>query len=552
MVQRSALPALSALAAACFLLAGTPVQVQAQAQAQEATIARAPIARVTLYAGVASVERTARITAATRQLVFECLPGSIDPQSLQVSADAGVRLGDYKLQSQPRELASKACASPLEQQIRTLEDQLAALEADESAAKLVGDYLQGLAKPGDDAKAPALPAASQLGAATEALRSTSRGNTLRAHQILRQKQALQEQLRPLQLERDRTGAGNAQVMKVTVQLASPADANVQLTYQVRGPSWQPTYRAQLDPAKGTVAIERLALVAQNSGEDWSQVQLLLSTGQPSRSTQARLPNPWTLDVERPRPVAAMAPAAAPAPAAPAMMLERARKPGAAGEAAELPVLDVASLNTAYATQFSVPYRISVPSSSERVTLALGSQNLPATLLTRTAPAVEEAAYLVAQLAVPAGVWPAGPVALFRDGAFAGQGRLDFGNATALAQGLSFGRDDKVVVRNLPVDSATGSGGLLSSSTERQVTRRFQVDNRHDRAIELQVVDAAPVSRNEQIRVQSQYNPQPATTRWNDRNGMIAWQQPLAAGASAGFEARHQIRHPQDLAVEERQ
>src|SRR5256885_10421211 len=66
-------------------------------------------------------------------------------------------------------------------------------------------------------------------------------------------------------------------------------------FRSRGPSWQPTYRAQLDPAKGTVAIERLALVAQNSGEDWSQVQLLLSTGQPSRSTQARLPNPWTLD-----------------------------------------------------------------------------------------------------------------------------------------------------------------------------------------------------------------------------------------------------------------
>jgi uncharacterized protein (TIGR02231 family) len=548
MVQRPALPALSALAAACSLLAAMP------AQAQEATAARAPIARVTLYPGVASVERTARITAATRQLVFECLPGSIDPQSLQVSADAGVRVGDYKLQLQTRELASKACASPLEQQIRTLEDQLAALEADESAAKLVGDYLQGLAKPGgDDARAPALPAASQLGAATEALRSTSRGNTLRAHQILRQKQALQEQLKPLQLERDRTGAGNAQVMKVTVQLASPADANVQLTYQVRGPSWQPTYRAQLDPARGTVAIERLALVAQNSGEDWSQVQLLLSTGQPSRSTQGRLPNPWTLDVERPRPVAAMAPPPAPAPAAPAaMMLERARKPGAAGEAAELPVLDVSSINTAYATQFSVPYRISVPSSSERVTLALGAQNLPATLLTRTAPAVEEAAYLVAQLAVPAGVWPAGPVALFRDGAFVGQGRLDFGNAAALAQGLSFGRDDQVAVRNLPVDSATGSGGLLSSSTERQVTRRFQVDNRHDRAIELQVVDAAPVSRNEQIRVQSQYSPQPATTRWNDRNGMVAWQQTLAAGASASFEARHQIRHPQDLQVEERQ
>ncbi len=543
---------LFALTAACAALAGP--MAHAQTPAQEAAVARAPIARVTLYPGVASVERTARITAATRQLVFECLPDSIDTQSLQVSADAGVRVGDYKVQLQPRELASKACASPLEQQIRTLEDQLAALEADEAAAKLVGDYLQGLARPGgDDAKPTALPSAGQLGTATEALRATSRGNTLRAHQILRQKQTLQEQLKPLQLERDRTGAGNAQVMKVTVQLASPTEANVQLTYQVRGPSWQPTYRARLDPAKGTVAIERLALVAQNSGEDWSQVQLLLSTGQPARNTQGRLPNPWTLDVERPRPMAAMAPPPAPAPAAPAaMMLERARKPGANGEAAELPVLDVSSINTAYATQFAVPYRISVPSSSEHVTLALGAQNLPATLLTRTAPAVEEAAYLVAQLTVPAGVWPAGPVALFRDGAFVGQGRLDFGNAAALAQGLSFGRDDQVLVRSLPTDSATGSSGLLGTSTERQVTRRFQVDNRHDRAIELQVVDAAPVSLNQQIRVQSQYSPQPATTRWNELNGMVAWQQTLAAGASASFEARHQIRHPQDVQVEERQ
>lgn len=537
---------LLALAAACAAWAGAP------AQAQETTMARAPIARVTLYPGVASVERTARITAATRQLVFDCLPGSIEPQSLQVSADAGVRLGDYKLQLQPRELASKACASPLEQQIRSLEDQLAALEADEAAAKLVGHYLQSLAQPGGDGASTApLPAASQLGAATEALRATSRGNTLRAHQILRQKQALQEQLKPLQLERDRTGAGNSQVMKVTVQLSSATDAQVQLTYQVRGPSWQPSYRAQLDPAKGTVAIERLALVAQNSGEDWSQVQLLLSTGQPSRSTQGRLPAPWTLDVERPRPAAAMAPMMAPAPA-PAAMLARKEMSPAADAPASLPVLDVSSLQTAYATQFSVPYRISVPSSSERVTLALGAQNLPTTLLTRTAPAVEEAAYLVAQLAVPAGVWPAGPVALFRDSAFVGQGWLDLGNAAALAQGLSFGRDEQVTVRNLPVDSATASSGMLGSSTERQITRRFRVDNRHDRAIELQVVDAAPVSRNEQIRVQSQYSPQPATTRWNERNGMIAWQQTLAAGANASFEARHQIRHPQDLQVEERQ
>ncbi|WP_027015663.1 DUF4139 domain-containing protein [Comamonas composti] len=527
------------------LLAATGLSALAQEGATQTLAgASAPIARVTLYPGVAAVERVARVEAGTRQLVIDCLPASLDQQSLQLSADAGVRLGDYKVQLQTRDLASKACTSPLEQKIRSLEDKLAALNADEAAARLVNDYLKALAHPSEEGKSA--PAATQISPTVEALRASSRGNALRAHQTLREKEALQEELKPLLVERERTGDESSQVMKLTLQLATHAPAQVRLAYQVRGPSWQPIYRAQLDSAKNQIVLERQALVTQASGEDWSQVQLLLSTGQPTRATQGRLPRLWTLDVERPRAVA-MASAPAPAP-----MVEMRASAKARSSAPGLPELDVSSLETAYATQFSVPYKISVPTSSERMTLSLGSQNLQAKLLTRTAPHAEEAAYLVAQLSAPAGVWPAGIVALFRDNAFVGRGRLDFGDAKEIANGLSFGRDDKVVVRNLPADSATESKGLLGSSSERQITRRYQVENRHDRAIELQVVDAAPVSRNDKIRVQSQYSPEPATLRFGEQNGMLAWQQSLAAGASASFEARHQIRHPDDLAVDERQ
>ena len=50
-------------------------------------------------------------------------------------------------------------------------------------------------------------------------------------------------------------------------------------------------------------------------------------------------------------------------------------------------------------QFTVPQRITVPSSGQRVTLALGSHSAPATLITRTASAMEEAACLVAELGI---------------------------------------------------------------------------------------------------------------------------------------------------------
>lgn len=500
---------------------------------------RAPITEVTLYPGIAAVQREARIDAQTRLLSFECLPASVDTQSLQISGDEGVRVGEIKTLMQSRQMAAKECTSPLDQQIRSLEDQLANIEAEEGASRLVGDFLQGMSKPGDEARiSPA-----QIAGTSQVLRQTSRDNSLRAHQVQRQKQDLLAQLQPLRQERDRTGSEQSQVMKVSVQLASARAANVRLSYQVRGPSWQPSYRAQLSTARQQVQLERQALVVQASGEDWSNVRLRLSTGQPGRSTQGVMPRPWTVDIAQPMPPAAPAPA-------PVAMMARSSA-GAMREVAaapDLPVLDVSSINTAYSTQFIVPYKISVPSSAERITLSLGQENLATSLLTRTAPAMEEAAYLIATLQAPPGIWPAGPVALLRDDALVGNGRLDFGNAQALAHGLSFGRDDNVVVRRLPAQSHTGSSGWAGSKTERSIVRNYAVENRHNQPIALQVLDSAPVSRNEQIKVQSQYSPQPATTSWNAQNGMVAWEQNLAARSTAPFQATHQIRFPENQPI----
>ena len=500
---------------------------------------RAPITEVTLYPGIAAVQRETRIEAQTRQLSFECLPASVDTQSLQISGDEGLRVGEIKVLMQARQMAAKECTSPLDQQIRTLEDQLASIEAEENAAKLVGDFLQGVSKPGDEARVTP----TQIASTSQVLRQSSRDNSMRAHQVQRQKQDLLAQLQPLRQERDRTGGQQSQVMKITVQLASPRAANVRLSYQVRGPSWQPSYRAQLNTVKNQVQLERQALVVQASGEDWSQVRLRLSTGQPTRNTQGAMPRPWVVDVIQPIALAAPAPA-------PAMMARAssAKMTAELAAAPALPDLDVSSINTAYSTQFVVPYKITVPSSAERTTLSLGQENLATNLLTRTAPAVEDAAYLIATLPAPQGIWPAGPITLFRDDALVGNGRLDFGNAQALAQGLSFGRDEKVVVRRLPAQSNTGSSGWASSKTERTVVRSYAVENRHDQSIALQVLDTAPISGNEQIKVQSQYAPQPTSTRWNAQNGMISWEQNLAARSTAQFQATHEIRFPENLPV----
>ncbi|BEU98190.1 DUF4139 domain-containing protein [Acidovorax sp. DW039] len=510
------------------------------------------IARVTVYPGSATVERVAKVPAGARSITLGCLPASLDAQSLQINADPAVRVGEFNVRTEDRDVVA-ACASPLDGRIRELEDQIAALKAEAASLELVDGYLKNVATAGGGLETPsgrpqaATPA--QITATAETLRKSAQESQTRAYQLQRKQQALELALKPLTAERERTASQRAQVVSVTVTLATEREAELRLSYQVRGTGWQPTYRATLDAAKPSVLLERQALVAQNSGEDWSNVQLTLSTGQPGRATQGRLPRPWTLDIAPPVPKSA--PAVAMAMSAPAPASPVARR-GVAEDA--LPSFEVSTTDKAFATEFAVPQRITVPSNGQRVTLALGNYTAPVTLITRTAPAVEEAAYLVAELAPPPGVWPVGTANLYRDGAFVGTGRIDFAAATSAngTSSLAFGRDELITVRAEPVQDLTSSAGFTGSRVERRTRRAYTVENRHKTPVTLQVLHAAPQSRNEKIEVESRYQPQPADQAWNRTPGTVAWQQPLAAGATAQFSAEHTIRYAKDLDVQERQ
>lgn len=105
------------------------------AQAQPADTG-SRVVRVKVYPGSATVERTLRLAPGARQAIFACLPAGLDAASLQVSSDATVRVGELAVRQQARELLGNACASPLDERIRGLEDQIAALQA-ESAG--IGD-----------------------------------------------------------------------------------------------------------------------------------------------------------------------------------------------------------------------------------------------------------------------------------------------------------------------------------------------------------------------------------------------------------------------------
>ena len=510
------------------------------AWAQTATVATSQIAQVTLYPGSAKVERVAKVAAGAKKITFTCLPAALDVPSLAVVSDASVRLGEFSVVTEDR-AAVPACASTaLDGQIRELEDKKAALTAEDAALSMVTGYLKsettGGVRQATDPKT--------LAALAEALRRTGQDTFTRQHLISRQQQELDRTLAPLLAERTRVLAGRGRVSTVSVTLEAARDAEVRLVYQINGPGWAPTYRASLDTRTNALTLERQAQVAQATGEDWVGAPLRLSTGQPRQGTTGPQPRPWRIGIAEPRVETA---GLVRAMAAPAPMMSKSMR-GAESDEIAAPSFDVSVFDNAYATEFAVPQRIDVPSNGQRVTVSLGSQNSPATLLTRTTPAASANAWLVAELAQPEGVWPQGALQLYRDGAYVGSDTLRTGGKDVLS--LSFGLDELTVVRVEPQKDMKGSTGFVGSRAERTVARAYTVENRHRTPIQLQVLEAAPVSVDEKVSVETRFTPQPGAMTWNDQTGVAVWRQSLATGQTARFTADYAISYPKEARLQE--
>lgn len=507
------------------------------AAAARAAGGAAPIASVTVYPGSATVKRALTVAPGAHEAVFNCLAGSLDAASVQVSGGSAMQIGQIMVRRQPRAELGDTCASALDTQIRALEDQIAGVQAESKALDYVTGYLKNLGEGGEGSRAPT---PDQITAVTQAVRQSAQGALKQQHELQRQQEALEKKLKPLEDERARSGGEEQMLTSVQVTLAAAQGGTLDLSYQVPGPSWQPGYRAALDTKTHTLQLERLARVSQNTGEDWDNVALTLSTGQPQAPTQAPLPPPWRVGLQ---------PAQPPAPPMPGPMA--ALQSGAAAKkfsVAAAPEFDVSVFQGAYATEFVVPQRVTVPTNGGQIALTLSSESLKPTLKVRTTPARDANAYLIADFKLPAGIWPAGPVGLYRDGAFVGTGRLD--EARLQRDGLAFGRDERVSVHVVRPEQQSGTSGIIGSRNQRVDERRYSVKNGHSDAIALEVLDAAPVSDNDDVKVQSTYQPKPQTLDWHGERGTVAWEQTLAAGATQEFSATHTITWPRDQQLRE--
>ena len=142
--------------------------------------------------------------------------------------------------------------------------------------------------------------------------------------------------------------------------------------------------------------------------------------------------------------------------------------------------------------------------------------------------------------------PPGSVTLYQDNTLVGQT-----NFAGLIPGdelaSSFGVDNRIDVDFRLIDDERATEGMLRKSTRLKRVHRVVVRNGHDRSIDLTVLDAMPVSRDERIEVSLTDNASaPDERNVDDRRGVLAWHRELGAGASIELTLGYQLTFPEGL------
>ncbi len=505
------------------------------AMAQEAS----RITAVTLYPGSATVERTARVAPGMTRLEISGLPANFDPQTVRVESDAGIRIGEVSTQDQSRTAASNARESAIEDKIQALRDRQAVLDVDARSAQMAAEFISRLGAPASGTEKPApIPNARSLAETIEAVRRGGSDAFGRIQRVQVQKRELDKQIRALERDLARLKSGAKDVRTIAVGVSAERPGEVRVSYQVNGAGWRPAYRAGLDSAGSKVLLERQGAISQTTGEDWTNVKLRLSTGQPRLSPQGADPRSWKLSLHSPSVGAVSELSYNRAAAAPAAL--RSAKVDELKQEAPLEV------QTTFSTEFEVPGAVSLPSDGRKLTVSLAKLSLPAKMRLRVVPRLDAAAVVTAEAERPEGVWLAGEIQLYRDGNYVGATSWNPQASAALV--LPFGRDSLVRVKVDRAKDRNGSGGLIGQRNEREVSDLYTLTSHHKAPVELLVLESSPVSTSDQIKVEAKFDPKPTSENWEERQGVVAWARSIAPSQTLKFSVTYAIGYPKDAAV----
>lgn len=495
--------------------------------------------RVVVFPDRAQVTRLTQVTCGARvPVTFEGIPPAAAQDSFRARLTGGTVDGlRAELVSREKEFSPKAEAltkqlDELDVERQTLDDDLARARTQAQAGTRYGDIATQLVSREMVSEGPNVKAwqtafdASLTAGLASAKTQAELGAKL--NDLSRREEEVRLQLKQVRV------AAQKRAFSVEVLASCPqgGQATLELTYLVGGASWTPVYDARA--LEGAVDFSTWATLAQATGEDWSGVDLVLSTAVPSQNaTPPELMKLKVTAYERP-------------PEKKVLVrrdehVERAqagKDKESGGEAAPGLVARAQGLSV----QLAVPEKAKVPGDGSPVRLFVGKTKLKATFELRAMPRLFPVAFRVAELTNQA-PWPLlpGRVDAFRATGLVGRYRLaHVGQGAAFT--LTFGLEDAVRVKRVTLEELKRDAGLFNDRKRFTYSYRFEVANYSKAPVEVSLAESLPVSELDDISVAVTEKTTAGYALAKD-DGIARWKVPLRPGEKKDVNLSFKVEVP---------
>ncbi len=528
------------------------------------------ISQVTVYASSAFVTRSATVAmkSGDSRVVFAGIVPEIDENSLRVKGkgSAEVRLLGAQLM---REYTADVPAEKVRQltdEIQALEDQDAKLENEKLVLDNEKQYLDSI-RLFSEKKVPEdlvtkMPSTQDLEAVRVYLNAKVKENFDGRQAIDIAIRENQKKLDALRRELQQI-AGPAQKVKrsivVDVEVVKEGDLDLEIFYRVNGASWSALYDARASFEKSRVELVSYGTVRQNTGEDWEDVDMVLSTAQVTGNGNMPEANSWFI-----RPYQLPVPA-------PMRMKAKAMSGGLGrGGLAESAVMVADTMMAAASAQeaenvyaqaetsgvsvaYKLPRKVTVKSDGQEHKLPISAQTLAANFEYSAYPRAAAIAYLRSRVTTAQDLQLlGGRVNVFVEGDFVGTSGI-----ASIAPGQEFdlymGMDENLKVKRELLEKKKDDvliAGISSPTMKETYRYKLTVENYKTAASRVNLFEAIPVSEDERIKVKvSQTSVEPKEKEWKDRKGIWRWELQLQPKAKQEIYYTCVVEYPRGMRVE---
>lgn len=517
------------------------------------------ITTVTVYPDRAMTKRSADIALkpGSYLVTFDNLPPLIQDDSVRVegTGTAGVTIVGLEVKRVFLEQSGEKRVKDIDEEIRGLERQSAGLDAKKAGLASQRAFLDSIRVAWGDRISKELAIGKPTSAELQEASSFVGAGVTRAEEQARDLDMEKQQIRDRidALHRQRAEAvGSRRKESKTVEISLEATREGTLTLDLSAVTaqagWEPSYDVRLAADGKSAGLTFRALVRQQTGEDWTGVDLNLSTARPSAGGAPPELYPWRISFYRPMPMAAPA-----MTAAPLVKRKSARGMGDAAlfeSAEELPENAPAEDLTAEASSeqtsisFHIPRSVDIPSDNTQHANVVAVEQLPVSLEFLALPKLSPFVFLRSEL-VNRAAYPLlpGRVNIFTGNTYTGSSWLK-----KVAAGekfdLFFGTDDQVTVKREELKQHAEAG--LFGKNSMRYRYRIEVANYRGEEQMVTVRDQLPLAGDAEIKV-SLDEPSIKPDEIRD-DGRLTWKLPVKAGEKRELTFGILVEYPRDREI----